>query len=205
MNVMKPDAADLAAASTGTRDLPTRPETPHVLAVSRDDIHRFSKPLVDEIRLIAGWGIEGDAHAGRTVQHRARVARDPTQPNLRQVHLLQSELFGEVFEHGYTVHPGELGENVTTTGLDLLGLPTGTVLHLGADAKVMLTGLRNPCYLINGLAPHLMKQMVMRRDDGTVVRKAGVMSVVIAGGVVRRGDTIEVEFPIGEPIPLEPV
>ena len=186
-------------------DIPVAAATPHVLTVSRDDGHRFSKPVVDEIRLIEGWGVEGDAHAGTTVQHLSRMEGDPTQPNLRQVHLLHAELFGDVAQQGYSVRPGEMGENVTTAGLDLLTLPTGTVLHLGAEAKVMLTGLRNPCYKINWLAPQLMKEMVTRLDDGTVVRKAGVMSVVLAGGVVRPGDPIVVELPAGEPVPLEPV
>ncbi|QDZ13799.1 MOSC domain-containing protein [Humibacter ginsenosidimutans] len=180
-------------------------DAPRVLSVSRDDGHRFGKPVVSEIRLIAGWGVEGDAHAGTTVQHRSRVARDPSQPNLRQVHLIHAELFGEVADHGFTVRPGEMGENIATTGLDLLSLPVGTVLHLGDTAKVELTGLRNPCDQINGLAPGLMKEMVSRAADGTVVRKAGVMSIVIAGGVVRPGDAIVVELPAGEPVALQPV
>lgn len=180
-------------------------QTPRVLSVSLDDGHRFSKPLVDEIRLIEGWGVEGDAHAGTTVQHRSRVARDPSQPNLRQVHLIHAELFDDVAAHGYTVHPGELGENITTTGVDLLSLPTGTVLHLGESAMVEVTGLRNPCDQINGLAPRLMGELVSRRPDGTVERKAGVMSVVIAGGIVRPGDGIRVELPSGERTTLQPV
>jgi MOSC domain-containing protein YiiM len=176
-----------------------------VVSVSRDDAHRFTKPAVSEIRLIEGWGIEGDTHAGTTVQHRSRVARDPSQPNLRQVHLIHAELFDEVRRHGYEVRPGELGENITTAGLDLLALPAGTVLHLGESAKIRLTGLRNPCDQINGLAPRLMQELVGRGPDGAVVRKAGVMSVVIAGGVVRPGDSIRAELPEGEHEPLQPV
>jgi MOSC domain-containing protein YiiM len=178
---------------------------PRVVSVSRDDAHRFTKPAVSEIRLIEGWGIEGDTHAGTTVQHRSRVARDPSQPNLRQVHLIHAELFDEVRVRGYQVRPGELGENITTAGLDLLALPAGTMLHLGESAMIRLTGLRNPCDQINGLAPRLMKELVGRRPDGTVVRKAGVMSVVIAGGVVRPGDLIRAELPEGEHEPLRPV
>jgi MOSC domain-containing protein YiiM len=116
-----------------------------VVAVSRDTDHRFSKPSTDEIRLLTGLGVEGDAHAGVTVQHRSRVAADPMQPNLRQVHLIQAELHEELHEQGFGVAPGELGENITTRGLDLLGLPRGTVLRLGDSATVEVTGLRNPC------------------------------------------------------------
>jgi MOSC domain-containing protein YiiM len=183
----------------------TDAQTPRVVSVSLDDGHRFSKPRVEEIRLIEGWGVEGDAHAGTTVQHRSRVARDPSQPNLRQVHLIHSELFDDVARHGYTVLPGELGENITTAGLDLLSLPTGTVLHLGESARVEVTGLRNPCDQINGLAARLLKQMVMRMPDGTLVRKAGVMSVVLAGGTVRPGDPVRVELPTGDHVALQPV
>ncbi|MGN6204034.1 MOSC domain-containing protein [Humibacter sp.] len=179
--------------------------TARVVSVSRDEAHRFSKPRVEEIRLIEGWGVEGDAHAGTTVQHLSRVARDPHQPNLRQVHLVHSELFDEVRRNGYDVEPGQLGENITTAGLDLLALPTGTVLHIGESASIRLTGLRNPCEQINGLAPRLMKEMVFRLPDGTVVRKAGVMSVVLTGGIVRPGDAVRAELPSGEQTAMEPV
>ncbi|MGN6198816.1 MOSC domain-containing protein [Humibacter sp.] len=179
--------------------------TARVVSVSRDEGHRFSKPRVEEIRLIEGWGVEGDAHAGTTVQHLSRVARDPHQPNLRQVHLVHSELFDEVRRNGYDVEPGQLGENITTAGLDLLALPTGTVLHIGESASIRLTGLRNPCEQINGLAPRLMKEMVFRLPDGTVVRKAGVMSVVLTGGIVRPGDAVRAELPSGEQTAMEPV
>ncbi|GAB3796852.1 MOSC domain-containing protein [Humibacter antri] len=178
---------------------------PRVVSVSRDDGHRFTKHRVDRIRLIKGWGIEGDAHAGTTVQHLSRIARDPHQPNLRQVHLIHSELFDEVRRNGFDVKPGEIGENITTVGLDLLALPTGTVLHIGEGASIRLTGLRNPCEQINGLAPRLMKELVFRRSDGTVVRKAGVMSVVLSGGVVRPGDAVRVELPSRDHIAMEPV
>jgi MOSC domain-containing protein YiiM len=178
---------------------------PSVVAVSRDTDHRFSKPVVDEIVLIEGWGIEGDAHAGRTVQHRSRVARNPSEPNLRQVHLLHAELFDEVADAGFAVAPGQMGENVTTRGIDLLGLPTGTLLHLGERAVVQVTGLRNPCQQINGFEDGLLKAVIGRNEDGTARRKGGVMSVVVAGGTVRGGDPIRVELPVGEAEPLRPV
>lgn len=176
-----------------------------VVAVSRDTAHRFSKPVVEEIVLIAGWGIEGDTHAGVTVQHRSRVARDPTQPNLRQVHLIHSELFDEMASKGYQIEAGQLGENVTTLGIDLLALPTGTFLHLGADAVVRVTGLRNPCQQINGFEPGLLREVLGRTEDGAVQRKGGVMAVVVAGGTVRADHPIRVELPTGEVTPLSPV
>ncbi|MBF4603368.1 MOSC domain-containing protein [Curtobacterium sp. VKM Ac-2884] len=182
-----------------------RDDQPRVIAVSRDSAHRFSKPVVDEVTLVEGWGIEGDAHAGTTVQHRSRVARDPSQPNLRQVHLLHAEVFDEVADAGYHLEPGQMGENVTTRGVDLLGLPTGTVLHLGDQARVRVTGLRNPCQQINGFEPGLLREVLGRDEDGAVVRKGGVMSVVVTGGVVRTGDRIRVELPIGEQQALQPV
>ena len=176
-----------------------------VVAVSRDHDHRFSKPVVDEVTLVEGWGIEGDAHAGTTVQHRSRVARDPSQPNLRQVHLIHAELFDELDASGYVVEPGQLGENVTTRGVDLLGLPTGALLHLGDDACVRVTGLRNPCQQINGFEPGLLRQVLGRAEDGSVSRRGGVMGVVVTGGVVRPGDGVRVEVPDGDLQPLSPV
>ena len=167
---------------------------PRVIAVSRDDEHRFSKPARESITLVAGRGVEGDAHFGATVQHLSRVRRDPTQPNLRQVHLIHAELFDEVTAE---VSPGELGENVTTAGIDLLELPRGTRLRLGLDAVVELTGLRNPCVQIDRFEPGLLKQVVGTDAEGRTVRKAGVMAVVIAGGMVRPGDPIGVEIPPG--------
>ncbi|WP_260981133.1 MOSC domain-containing protein [Curtobacterium pusillum] len=175
-----------------------------VVSVSRDPGHHFSKPTVDEVVLVEGWGIEGDAHAGTTVQHRSRVARDPSQPNLRQVHLLHAEVFDEVAEDGFAVAPGQMGENVTTRGVDLLGLPTDTVLHLGDDAKVRVTGLRNPCQQINDFEPGLLRAVLGRAEDGSVERKGGVMAVVLAGGAVRPGDRIRVELPEVQE-PLRPV
>lgn len=170
-----------------------------VISVSRDDQHRFTKPARESITLVAGLGVQGDAHFGATVQHLSRVRRDPTQPNLRQVHLIHAELFDEVTAE---VAPGELGENITTEGVDLLGLPRGTRLRLGLDAVVELTGLRNPCVQIDRFEPGLLKQVVGTDAEGRTIRKAGVMAVVIAGGVVRPGDPIGVEIP---PAPFEPL
>jgi len=179
--------------------------TPRVVSVSRDDAHRFSKPAVDEIVLVEGLGVEGDAHSGETVQHRSRVRRDPTQPNLRQVHLVHAELFDEVAAAGHEVRPGDLGENVTTRGVDLLGLPTGTLLHLGTTAVVELTGLRNPCLQIDGFDEGLLRLVVGRDADGEVVRRAGVMGVVRAGGAIRPGDDLTIELPTGARTALRPV
>lgn len=176
-----------------------------VVAVSSNGQYSFTKPNRDSVTLIAGFGVEGDVHAGKTVKHRSRVAKDPTQPNLRQVHLIHEELFAEVAEAGFAVKPGELGENVTTRGLDLLGLPTGTLLRIGAEAVVEVTGLRNPCLQIDNFQQGLLKRVVGRDADGNVVRKAGIMGVVRAGGVVRPGDAIEVELPDGPHRPLERV
>ena len=183
----------------------TEPLPGHVVAVSRDDVHRFSKPARESITLIAGIGVEGDAHAGATVQHLSRIKRDPTTPNLRQVHLIHSELFDDMAERGHEVTPGALGENITTAGIDLLGLPRGTRLELGEDAVIEITGLRNPCAQINGLSEGLMKELVHVDDTGATVRLAGVMSVVLAGGVVRPGDSIRVLPPAGRHEPLQPV
>lgn len=176
-----------------------------VVAVAKDSRHRFSKSTAGEITLVAGLGVEGDAHAGVTVKHRSRVRRDPTTPNLRQVHLIHKELLDEVAEYGYTVAPGEMGENITTSGIDLLGLPEGALLHIGAEVVVRITGLRNPCSQIDKLQAGLMARMVEKLPDGTILRKAGVMSVVESGGVIRPGDAIRVELPTGEYVPLQPV
>ena len=166
-----------------------------VLSVGADTEHRFSKPPRASIRLIEGLGVDGDAHCGPTVQHRSRVARDPSQPNLRQVHLLQTELFAEAAGHGHRLAPGDLGENVSTTGVDLLDLPVGTLLELGAEAQVRLTGLRNPCWQIDRFSDGLLPLMVPRDDAGRVRRKAGVMAVVARSGEVRPGDPIRVVLP----------
>jgi MOSC domain-containing protein YiiM len=166
-----------------------------VIAVARSADHRFSKATQSSIRLLAGLGVEEDAHQGTTVKHRSRVARDPTQPNLRQVHLIHAELHDELAEAGFVVAAGEMGENVTTRGIDLLALPRGTKLHLGTDAIVQLTGLRNPCVQIDRFQPGMLAACVGRDETGHTVRKAGVMSIVLAGGAVRPGDAIHLELP----------
>jgi hypothetical protein len=176
-----------------------------VVAVSRSSVHEFSKPVEDSIELLAGLGVRDDAHAGITVQHRSRVAVDPTRPNLRQVHLIHAELHDELRRRGFDVAPGQLGENITVRGLDLLGLPRGTRLHIGTEAIVEVTGLRNPCVQIDGLQRGLMKAVLDRDAEGRLVRKAGVMGVVIAGGHVRPGEDIQVELPTGPADDLAPV
>lgn len=176
-----------------------------VVAVSASPAHTFSKPATGSIRLLAGLGVEGDAHCGATVRHRSRVAVDPTQPNLRQVHLMHRELFDELARAGHRVAPGQLGENVTTEGLDLLSLPAGAELHVGDDAVIVLTGLRNPCRQLDDHQPGLLAAVLDRTPDGRLVRKAGVMGIVRVGGVVRPGDAVRVVMPAGEPRALERV
>lgn len=166
-----------------------------VLAVCASPTHSFGKPVVDSIHLLAGLGVEGDAHAGTTVKHRSRVKADPTQPNLRQVHLIHAELHDELRAAGFDVGPGQMGENVTTRGVDLLSLPVGTKLRLGADAVVEITGLRNPCSQLDAFRPGLLAAVLGRDEAGQLVRKSGVMGVVLTGGVVRPGDPIAVELP----------
>ncbi len=177
----------------------------HVTAVSVSKAHDFSKQRQGAIRLLDGLGVEGDAHAGVTVQHRSRVAQDPTQPNLRQVHLIHEELFDELRGQGFAVTAGQLGENITTRGVDLPGLPTGTRLRLGAEALVELTGLRNPCGQIEAFQPGLLAAVLGRDEAGGLVRKAGVMGVVLRGGEVRPGDPLAVELPQGPHRPLDRV
>lgn len=166
-----------------------------VVSVGRDGAHRFSKAVRGEIRLLSGLGVEGDAHCGVTVKHRSRVAADPTRPNLRQLHLIQSELFDELAERGFSLAPGDLGENVLTRGLDLLALPRGSRLHIGAEAIVEITGLRNPCGQIEAFRPGLLAAVLDRAADGSLVRKAGIMGVVLTGGMVRPGDVITAVLP----------
>jgi MOSC domain-containing protein YiiM len=195
--------------------------TPRVVAVSRDETHRFSKVPATSITLVAALGVLGDAHAGTLVQHRSRVRRDPNQPNLRQVHLLHAEVFDDARAMGYELGPGDLGENVLTADLDLLALPTDTLLDLGGPV-VRLTGLRNPCAQINAFQPGLLK-VVLSRADGTptdqpapatgspesagvpVIRRAGVMAVVERGGEVVPGQPIVVTLPDAPHTPLAPV
>jgi MOSC domain-containing protein YiiM len=176
-----------------------------VTAVARSATHTLSKPKAASIRLLAGLGVESDAHLGETVKHRSRVARDPSQPNLRQVHLIHSELFEELHAAGFEITAGQMGENVTTSELDLLALPVGTRLHLGDAAVVEVTGLRNPCAQLDRIHPGLMKATLDRDTEGHLIRKAGIMSIVLVGGEVRPGDPIEVELPPPPHQPLIPV
>jgi MOSC domain-containing protein YiiM len=176
-----------------------------VTAVSSNGDYAFTKPNRDSITLLAGLGVEGDVHAGVTVKHRSRMAKDPTKPNLRQVHLIHEELFDEVAAEGFTVAPGDIGENVTTRGIDLLGLPTGTLLRLGDEAVLEVTGLRNPCPQIETFQSGLLKQMAGRDASGNVVLKAGIMSIVTTGGTVRPGDAITAVLPDGPHRPLRRV
>jgi len=166
-----------------------------IVSVSRAAGHGFSKRVEPRITLIADLGVEGDAHAGVTVKHRSRVARDPTQPNLRQVHLIHSELFDELALEGFHLEPGQIGENVLTRGVDLLGLPEGARLHLGAAAVVEVKGLRNPCIQLDDFQVGLTHALLGRDAEGNLVRKAGVMGVVLAGGEIAPGDTVRVELP----------
>ena len=175
-----------------------------VIAVSSKPRHGVNKTKRAQIVLIAGQGVEGDAHCGATVKHRSRWRRDPTQPNIRQVHLLHAELFEDLAAEGFTVTPGLMGENITTCGIDLLALPRSAVLRLGAHAIVEVTGLRNPCYQLDRLLPGLMEACLDKRG-GELVRKAGVMGIVLAGGVVRAGDAVTVELPTGPREALRPV
>ena len=166
-----------------------------VIAVAAAAGHAFSKPVLDEITLLAGLGVEGDAHCGVTVKHRSRVKANPDQPNLRQVHLVSAELLEELRGQGFDVAPGAIGENVTVAGLDLLALPQGTLLHLGEAAVVEVTGLRNPCYQLDQFQPGLMRATLGRTPDGALILKAGIMAIVRQGGVVRPGDAVRAEMP----------
>jgi MOSC domain-containing protein YiiM len=176
-----------------------------VTAVSRSATHTFSKSNHSSIRLLAGLGVEGDAHRGETVKHRSRVAVDPSQPNLRQVHLVHAELHDELRAAGFDVSPGHMGENITTRGIDLLGLPTGALLHLGDTAVVEITGLRHPCAQLDHFQPGLMAAMLDRDEHGKLIRKSGIMGIVLAGGEVCPGDRVSIELPPQPHRPLEPV
>lgn len=176
-----------------------------VLAVHKHPTHSFSKTTSPSITLLQGLGVENDAHCGATVKHRSRVAQDPTQPNLRQVHLIHSELFDELREKGFHVAPGELGENITTRGVSLLDLPVGTRLRIGPEAVIELTGLRNPCGQIDKFQPGLLDAVLDLGPNGEVIRKTGVMGIVVAGGVVHPGDGIVIAYPAGEHRRLERV
>jgi len=176
-----------------------------VEAVSLSATHTFSKANQANFRLLAGLGVEGDAHMGETVKHRSRVAVDPTQANLRQVHLIHGELHDELRAAGISALPGQLGENITTRNVDLLGLPSGTRLYIGSNAVVELTGLRNPCRQLDHLEDGLMAAVLDRDEQGNVIRKSGVMGIVLTSGTVQVGDEIRLELPQPPHSPLEPV
>ena len=178
--------------------------TGRAVALARDGEHRFSKQICDSLTLLEGEGIMDDAHCGMTVQHRSRVARDPDQPNLRQVHLIHQELLDELQLSGFDIKAGEMGENILTDGVDLLALPTGTLLHIG-DTVLRVTGLRNPCKQLDEFRPGLMKAVLDRGQAGDLIRKAGVMAIVLLGGEISTGDGIRVELPPQPFKPLEPV
>ncbi len=167
--------------------------------------HTLSKPNAPSIRLLAGLGVEGDAHMGATVKHRSRVAQDPKQPNLRQVHLIHAELFEELKGSGFHVAPGQMGENITTSGIDLLGLPRNARLLIGDSAVVEVTGLRNPCNQLNGIQEGLMAAVLGRDENNNLIRKAGIMGIVIESGVVKPGDPIRIQLPEPPHLPLEKV
>ena len=175
-----------------------------VISVSLDRRHRFSKERAERIALITGEGVEGDAHRGVTVKHRSRVRVDPSQPNLRQVHLIHAELFAELATKGFAVAPGDIGENITTEGIDLLALPTGARLSIGG-AIIEVTGLRNPCIQLDRFQDGLMQAVLDRDADGRLIRKAGIMGIVIEGGQISIGDRIDVELPAAPHRPLEKV
>ena len=166
-----------------------------IIALSKSPAHGFSKENCSEFRLLKGLGIEGDAHCGEKVKHRSRVAKDPTQPNLRQIHLIHSELFEELKASGFDILPGQIGENITTQNLDLLALPKGTKLFLGDSAIVEITGLRNPCNQLNLFKKGLQKAVLDKDEDGNLIRKSGIMGIVLEGGVVKVGEEISVELP----------
>lgn len=166
-----------------------------VVAVSCSPAHTFTKLNQQSIQFLTGLGVEGDSHMGKTVKHRSRVAVDPTQPNLRQVHLIHAELHEELQAAGFVVSAGQMGENITTRGIDLLSLPTGTKLHLGDTAIVEITGLRNPCSQLDRFQSGLMAAVLGRDEQGKLIRKAGVMGIVIVGGKVEPGNSIYIELP----------
>jgi len=165
-----------------------------VTSVAKDATHRFSKVPCDEIKLIAGEGVAGDAHRGVTVKHRSRVKIDPTQPNLRQVHLIQAEIIDELQAQGFNVDAATIGENITTRGVDLLALPRDTRLVIG-EAEIQITGLRNPCGQLDGYQKGLTAALLDKTRNGELIRKAGVMGIVLSAGVVKRNDMISVHLP----------
>lgn len=180
-------------------------EEAKILALHKSPSHTFTKYASQELRLLKGLGVEGDAHMGEKIKHRSRLARDPNQHNLRQVHLIHSELFDEVREKGFYVRPGQMGENITTIGIDLLNLPTGTMLHIGNSAQIEITGLRNPCKQIDSIQDGLMSAVLDKDENGNLVRKAGVMGIVLKSGEIQLNDQIRCTLPEEPYSVLEPV
>ncbi|MBJ7553228.1 MOSC domain-containing protein [Marinomonas spartinae] len=176
-----------------------------VVSLSKDKVHQFSKKVVDSLSILEGLGVEGDAHCGKTVKHRSRVAVDPAQPNLRQVHLIHSELLDELQNKGFDVTAGTMGENILTEGIDLLSLPQNTLLKIGKDVELRVTGLRNPCAQLDNYQEGLTKAVLDRNEKGELIRKAGIMTVVVRSGVVTLQDAIEVILPPKPHLPLERV
>ena len=170
-------------------------QSAQVTAVSRSGSHSFSKPTCASIHLIEGLGVEGDAHSGETVKHRSRVAKDPSQPNLRQVHLIHSELHDELIEKGFNVAPGVMGENITTQGVDLLGLPRDSLLRIGDEAIIQITGLRNPCKQLDDYQKGLLSAVLDKTPEDELIRKSGVMAIAIAGGTIKPDDSIKIKLP----------
>ena len=160
-------------------------KSPIVVAVHKSKVHNFSKETCLFINLLEGLGVEGDAHMGAKVQHVYQVRKNPNELNLRQVHLMHNELFDELKRDNYTVQPGQLGENITTAHIDLLNIPKDAILNFPSGASIQITGLRNPCKLIDQFQSGLMKVLIDRDKNGNVVRKTGIMSVVLSGGIVR--------------------
>ena len=176
---------------------------PEVVAVSARKGHGVGKSLQLSIRLIEGRGVEGDAHCGEKVKHRSRACFNPGLPNLRQVHLIHAELLDELAAKGFEIVAGELGENILTTGIDLLGLSQGAILVIG-DARIEITGLRNPCIQLERHKAGLMEAVLDRAEDGSLIRKCGVMGIVEEGGDVRPGDEIKI-INVGSGKALKPV
>ncbi len=178
---------------------------PHVTSVAARHGHGLGKDTCAEITLIANEGVAGDAHCGITVKHRSRVAKDPSQPNLRQVHLIHTELFEELATKGFKVGAGNLGENILTAGLDLLACPKDAELRFPSGAILKIAGLRNPCNQINGHSLGLMQALLDTADDGSLIRKGGVMAIVLVGGIVKVNDDIAVHLPAKPWLALQPV
>lgn len=176
-----------------------------VVAVSKSQSHTFTKNICDKIVLLKGLGVEGDAHMGEKIKHRSRVAKDPNQPNLRQIHLIHSELFDELSEKGFYIGNGQIGENITTREIELLDLPKNTILNIGNTSKVLITGLRNPCKQLDSIQDGLMTAVLDKDEDGNLILRAGIMGVVLEGGEVKLGDEISIELPSKPHIKLERV